>query len=71
MNYCDNAMSALPQIVIQFDPSDEEIVDREIIRELTQGRRTLEAAAENVKRDQSTVLRRMGAIMTRLLLEKK
>ena len=64
-------MSALPQIVIQFDPSDEEIVDREIIRELTQGRRTLEAAAENVKRDQSTVLRRMGAIMTRLLLEKK
>lgn len=59
-------MSELPQIAIQFDPEQEDIVDREIIREFRAGG-TLESTAVKLHRDQGTIRRRMGAILIRLL----
>ena len=62
-------MDALPEIDIRFDPNEEDIVDREIIRELTHGG-TEESAAQCIKRDEATIRRRMGVILIRLLRQR-
>jgi hypothetical protein len=61
-------MSELSQIVFQLDPDELDIVDREIVRELSAGCGTLEGAAQKLKRDEATIKRRMGALLINWLI---
>jgi hypothetical protein len=63
-------MEKLPRIVVEFEPQDEDVADREFIRELL-ACRDPKRAAEAIGRHPGTMSRRMGAILIRLLTEEK
>lgn len=62
-------MSAPAQIVLRLNWQDEDVVDREVIREVLENDATAERAAQAVRRDPNTIKRRMGEILFRLLKE--
>ena len=63
-------MNDLAPVAIEFDPQKEFIVDREAIRLLRAGE-PVKSIAEKLGLSQMTIRRRMGAVLIRLLTEKK